>query len=303
MTTPDYKPAIIAIVSICLLTLSESHAQETTLQWKFEVGDQLSVSMHQQTQIVSQVDRRSRTSSNDMYIWIDWQVIAVDQDQTASIKQTIKRIKLETKTPNEGGEQVTRVDTSDGKAAQGLAAKLVQLIKPLIGGTITIQINGRGVIESVEIPEATMETLRQAPASMQLRQLFTEQGLKEMFGQAALEMPADPMAAGETWETTAQISSELGTFDQVQMFTLEEGGEESALRIITLKTELRETKSSPSGARLESFTGTGRFTYDSSKGLFTESRIDNQMVTTKPYRNMVIKTDVTSMIELTVARQ
>lgn len=303
MTISDYKPAIIAIVSICSLMLTEARAQETALQWQFKAGDQFSVAMHQQTQIVSQVDRRSRTSANDMHMWIDWQVIDVTPDQAATIKQTIQRIKLETKTPNEGGEQVTKVDTDDEATAQGLAAKLVQLIKPLIGVTITIQMNSRGAIESVEIPKETMEALRQAPASMQLRQLFTEKGLKEMFGQAAIEMPTTPVTAGETWETTNQISSELGTFDQVQRFTLTGSENDSDSQVITLKTELRETKPSPSGAQLESFTGSGQFTYDPTKGVFTASRIDNQMVTTKPYRNMLIKTNVISMIELTVERK
>jgi len=259
--------------------------------------------MQQQAHIASQVDQRSRTSSNDMQMWIDWEVVDVGPNGTSTIKQTIKRITLVTKTPNESGEQVTNVDTDAQDNASGLAARLAQMIAPLIGGTITIQMTERGAIESVVIPESTMESLRQAPESMRLRQLFTKKGLSEMFGQAALETPDKPVAKGDTWESSREITSEMGTFDQVQEFTFQGQSPDSNMQIITLKTKLREKSPSQTGARLDKFEGTGTFEYDTAEGVFSESQIDNQMVTTKPYSDMVIETNVTSRIKLSVKRQ
>ena len=297
------KPALIGLLVFSMFSLSQLCAQETSLTWKLATNDRFSLVMQQQAQIASQVDQRSRTSSNDMQMWIDWEVVDVGPNGTSTIKQTIKRITLVTKTPNESGEQVTNVDTGAQDKASGLAARLSQMIAPLIGGTITIQMTERGAIESVVIPESTMESLRQAPESMRLRQLFTKKGLGEMFGQAALETPDKPVAQGDTWKSSREITSEMGTFDQVQEFTFQGQPADSNMQIITLKTELREKSPSQTGARLDKFEGTGTFEYDPAEGVFSESQIDNQMVTTKPYSDMVIETNVTSSIKLSVKRQ
>ena len=190
------KPALIGLLVFSMFSLSQLCAQETSLTWKLATNDRFSLVMQQQAQIASQVDQRSRTSSNDMQMWIDWEVVDVGPNGTSTIKQTIKRITLVTKTPNESGEQVTNVDTGAQDKASGLAARLSQMIAPLIGGTITIQMTERGAIESVVIPESTMESLRQAPESMRLRQLFTKKGLSEMFGQAAWKRPTSRSPKG-----------------------------------------------------------------------------------------------------------
>ena len=297
------KAVLTCLLMFALLPVSTTCAQETMLRWKLSSNEKFSLEMQQQVEIISQVDRRSRTSSNDMQIWIDWEVTGVEPKGTYTIQQTIQRIKLTTKTPNEGGEQVINVDTDSQEKGSGLAGQLTQMISPLIGNTISFQMSERGMIESVDIPESSMESLRQAPESMQLRELFSKQGLSEMFGQAALQAPEKPLAKGEQWESQREISSELGTFDRVQKFTFEGPTAGSPTQVISLKTEMQEKASSESGAKLEQFKGSGTFEYNAEEGIFTESQVDNEMVTSKLYSDMLIKTNVTSRIKLRLKRQ
>ena len=297
------RPLTSLLLLITTLLALQAKAQDIDLTWKLSANDKFSITMQQQAKIVSQVDQRNRTSSNDMQMWVDWEVVEVSPTGVYKIEQTIRRITLVTKTPNDSGEQVTNVDTETIDNTRGLAAQLGQMIAPLIGATITIQMTERGSIESVVIPETTMESLRQAPESMRLRQLFTEESLSQMFGQAALQTPDQPIASGATWKANREISSDMGSFDQVQLFTLQKQQTESNIQTITLKTELQEKSPSQTGVRLDKFEGSGTFKYNSTEGIFSESRIDSLMVTTKNYSDLVIETNVTSMIKLSVQRQ
>ena len=297
------RPLTSLLLLITTLLALQAKAQDIDLTWKLSANDKFSITMQQQAKIVSQVDQRNRTSSNDMQMWVDWEVVEVSPTGVYKIEQTIRRITLVTKTPNDSGEQVTNVDTETIDNTRGLAARLGQMIAPLIGATITIQMTERGSIESVVIPETTMESLRQAPESMRLRELFTEESLSQMFGQAALHTPDQPITSGATWKANREISSDMGSFDQVQLFTLQKQQSESNIQTITLKTELQEKSPSQTGARLDKFEGSGTFKYNSTEGIFSESRIDSLMVTTKNYSDLVIETNVTSMIKLSVQRQ
>ena len=297
------RPLTSLLLLITTLLALQAKAQDIDLTWKLSANDKFSITMQQQAKIVSQVDQRNRTSSNDMQMWVDWEVVEVSPTGVYKIEQTIRRITLVTKTPNDSGEQVTNVDTETIDNTRGLAARLGQMIAPLIGATITIQMTERGSIESVVIPETTMESLRQAPESMRLRKLFTEESLSQMFGQAALHTPDQPITSGATWKANREISSDMGSFDQVQLFTLQKQQSESNIQTITLKTELQEKSPSQTGARLDKFEGSGTFKYNSTEGIFSESRIDSLMVTTKNYSDLVIETNVTSMIKLSVQRQ
>ena len=297
------RPLTSLLLLITTLLALQAKAQDIDLTWKLSANDKFSITMQQQAKIVSQVDQRNRTSSNDMQMWVDWEVVEVSPTGVYKIEQTIRRITLVTKTPNDSGEQVTNVDTETIDNTRGLAARLGQMIAPLIGATITIQMTERGSIESVVIPETTMESLRQAPESMRLRQLFTEESLSQMFGQAALQTPDQPITSGATWKANREISSDMGSFDQVQLFTLQKQQTESNIQTITLKTELQEKSPSQTGVRLDKFEGSGTFKYNSTEGIFSESRIDSLMVTTKNYSDLVIETNVTSMIKLSVQRQ
>ncbi|MCH2180693.1 MAG: DUF6263 family protein [Mariniblastus sp.] len=297
------RPALTGFLVFALLPLSTICAQETALKWNLASNEKFSLEMQQQVEIVSQVDRRTRTSSNDMQMWIDWEVMGVEANGNYTIKQTIQRIKLVTKTPNDSGEQVINVDTDAQESGGGLAGQLTQMITPLVGNTITFQMTNRGMIESVDIPEASMESLRQAPESMRLRELFSKEGLSEMFGQAALQTPDKPVSQGEQWESRREITSEMGTFERVQAFTFQGQSANSELQVIKLKTEMQEKAPSETGAKLEEFKGTGTFEYNPEEGIFTDSQVDNQMVTSKPYSDMMIETSVTSRIRLRIKRQ
>ena len=78
--------------------------------------------------------------------------------------------------------------------------------------------NPRGEILDVEIPEQSMQAIREAPASMQIRQVLTKEGLSDLFGQSAIVFPEKSLSAGDTWIDQTEIKNEVGTIKKIDQF-------------------------------------------------------------------------------------
>ena len=195
----------LGTVLLTLITTSLVAQTPEPFRWKFAQGDAFKVDLSQTSVVTSTVDQRSRKTTNTMQMFMNWNVTEVDNENgTATLAQSIDRITLNMVTPTKGGEKVTKLDTDDTDKNRGLADKLAKQIGPLVGTTISVVLSDRGDIQSVTVPDETMEVLRQAPASMQLRRVFTEQGMKQIIGQSAMTLPADTVDVGQQWGNTSR---------------------------------------------------------------------------------------------------
>ena len=280
-------------------------AQDSEIRWRLNPDDVLQIEMQQRTGIVSQADQRNRKSTNEMRLWMQWTVQQVNDGQM-TISQVINRIQLISRVPTEGGEQVTEIDTDDmgGPNPKALAKRLTRLVEPLIGAEVTLEMTYRGEIVSVEIPDESLTALREAPSSMQLRNVFTQDGLKNLFGQAAFLAPEAAVKPGDSWKSNKKLSNEFGTFEQVQTFTMEPGAADAdSEREFSLVTELVELEASESGGKLVSFDSSGSFVFDVDGGYFSRSNVKTSMQTSRQYREKTIESTVTSDVNITVNKK
>lgn len=293
---------IVAISFLWSLGSVPSLGQAEELKWKFETGDKLKVTFRQTFEQESVVNFKSSTMVLDMTMVMNWDVVAVDEKGVATIQQKFTRLALNLDSPN-GGE--VTFDT-DAKFNPGEGAKLIsEGIGPFMNGSFEVRMNNLGEILSVEIPEKMMQELREAPGSMLLRQMLTQEGLSETLSTSSAILPDRPVSNGETWERTRTLKTPLGALAQTMTYTFEgmtdKGGR--ALAAIRVESSLALKRTGGTGENqpeLGQQEMNGTLFFDIEQGRFAESEIDQTLVTKTPYREMTITTEGKSSVKMTI---
>ncbi len=295
----------LTIYAMLIVDVSSAQSADT-LRWKLNQGDQLAVQLVQDTNISSQIDNRGRQTANKMTLDMQWLVESVNDDRKAVIQQTISRIQLTLTTPEDAGSQTVSIDTNDTDKQKDLAKHLLQQVSPLIGTKYTVTMSDRGEVVSVDVPEASMEALRGAPASMQLRQVLTKEGLTEMFGQSAIVFPEQAISVGDDWKSESEVSNSLGTFTRIHTYSYDSSQQkdQKTMQHISIKTELKQKAANQQGSELVAFSGGGQLWMDNEAGYVTESSLANELKTiNKTYPSSIIYTTITSRVSMKVVKK
>lgn len=284
-------------------TSSVTHGQDAEkFRWKLNAGDEFTVQLVQDTKIKSNIDQRVQEMANKMTLDMDWKVTDVNDDNTATIAQTITRIRLQIVTPNEGGSQTIAVDTQDTSRQKELAKRLHKQVIALIDTKYNVSMSDRGGLLGVEIPKASLEALRGAPSSLQLRKVLTEDGLKDLFGQSAIVFPENELAKGDDWDSTAKVENSLGVFEKKNVYKY--AGPENGSHRFNIATELNQTADGKAGSKVISFAGSGQLMFNVDAGHVTESTITNKMNTeNNSYKETTINTVIDSKVSMKVNRK
>jgi len=306
MTTINHKTLAAFLVTIVLVT-STAHAQsEKQFRWKMAEGDAFTVQLVQKTKIKSNIDRRVQEITNNMTLHMDWKVLSIDDDKNVMVEQSIKRIELNSVTPTVGGTQTVSVDTDDKDRLKDLAKKLHTQVSKLIDTKYSVKMSARGEILDVEIPKDSMEAIRQAPSSMQIRKVLTEDGLKELFGQSAITFPAAAINKGNDWSTTNDVTNSLGAFKKTNTYTYAGSTEKDGKQLdkFSIATTLEKTADGKAGSKVVEFKSGGELLFDSDSGCVTESSSENTMNTqNNSYKDTRINTVITSSVSMKVTRK
>ncbi len=290
---------------ICFSWPGESvWAQESgkKLRWKFEQGDKYDVELTQQTGIKTAIQNRSQEIGNEMLLSMKW-TISKANDSDYVIDQSIERIKLTITAPSKGAVEITKIDTASTDKPTEFGERLLEQVRPLIGSVFSVAMTDRGEITNVEIPKPTMEALRAAPASMQLRELITEQGLKDLFGQSAIVFPEAAIESGATWNTSNSVKNELATVTKKSTFTYNGTEEADGLNFdsFSIDAEIESSEVSAENS-IDNFTGSGKIKFANNATTMLDSRISNAMTTMRKYRDQKIKTTVNTDVSMRVTK-
>lgn len=273
------------------------------LRWALKTGEKLEAVLSQDTNVASSLNNRDQKIGNKMLMELDWTVKTADEARF-TIEQSIRRIKLTINAPSKGGVKITTIDTAADEPSGQLAGELLQQISPLLEKSFLVTTNARGEILEVEIPDASMEAIRQAPASMQIRNVLTKEGLKELFGQSAIAFPENAVANGEAWTAETEYKSDLGKLQKTSEFTYtgteeKDGIEFNKINVVT-KAQLTHPESKTS---LDNFSGTGEILFSANANRMLDSRWKNSLTTSRNYRDKIIRSTVETNATLTVSRK
>ena len=275
------------------------------IRWNLQQGDKLQATLQQTTEIETNIDTRKKKVSNDMLLIMDWQIDKVDGDRI-EMTQSINRIKLEIHRPSESAIETTLLDTdSPGKPTPGLAVHLHEQVAKLVGTEFTVAMSSRGEILEVDISEASKATIRQAPASMKLRELLTESGLKEILGQSAIIFPEE--ANNKDWSVNMQTNNALGKVAKETTIKYEGKTDRNGASVhtfaVTSSAKIVEASTAEDAPTMDDYSGWGTAWFANDAKPVFESNFENRMNLSRNYRDQKIISTVSTTTKMQVVKQ
>jgi hypothetical protein len=197
-------------------TVPRSVLAETVLRWRFTAGQELQQTMTQKMTITMSINNREMRTEMNQTIDAVWKINAVDNEGTADMLQTIRRMRITVKGPGGGFE----LDTDSVEAGEGAAEAVAEALKKLVNADFRLKMNAQGEVIDVTIPAGVTEALQDLPGAEQLAETFSEEGMKNMITQGTPSLPKEGVTEGATWKR--EMSMKLppaGTMNTVSTFT------------------------------------------------------------------------------------
>lgn len=262
-------PQLFFCVAGALLLLKQSSLSEAQeLRWNLSVGDRFRVSVNQERNSTTRVDKREVRISSLTTIDLDWQVTAIDENGNFQIQQSIQKVAAKVGNP-EFPSQAISFDTDSENRPKKESLKVLQQVQPLIGVNFNVSLSPRGEITAVTCSEETIKLLQELPASLDLQSLLSEQGLKEILGANGLVLPENSPQEGTAWEAKTTVVNPFGVFDRLTKFKFArtEKVNNVELAMIELQTSVEpKTRVNEKEGKLNFYEESGSLNFDLSNG-------------------------------------
>jgi hypothetical protein len=283
---------------------AQESTQPAALRWRLKSDDPLKVAFVQTLTTVSTVGGRAVRMDIEMGAdWL-WNVEQVSDEGSYTILQKLSRLRL--KLTRSDGSPPIEYDSGSSERPRGAARNVAESVAPLLGTSARLTMTARGEIVQVKLlpeAEAALQEMRDAG---QVFTLFSADGLTDVLRQALPMLPADPIAAGQNWDSTNKALLSLGAVAQTSQFTYrgleDKDGEQLARIDVTSQVAVQpkvETPEAPA-VKVEEQKMNGTLWFDTVAGRFRSGLLEQQLVTSSPYRDEKITVRMTSVLQFTV---
>lgn len=294
--------AIVVSFLLLNLTIVQSVQAQSDVAWKWKAGDQFDVNLQQESSVVTSVDGRVRQVDNLTILEFSWEVTDVNGDGNATIKQSIKRVRIKTGAPGVVSDTTLDFDTDQPDVRlRGLSKSLREQALPLVGVEFTGVVSSRGEIRDVSFSDETLELLRALPASTQIRKIFSTEGLQSLYGTAMLQLPEELPEEGGTWKVEKTVQHPATQFVRSSEFTFV--GVEGSKANFAVETLVTESGSTEGVIQLKSFSGAGEYSMDQQAGHLRESEVRSELETEAAYQDKKMQTKVTTTTAMKVNKK
>jgi hypothetical protein len=268
----------MALLLVALIGLSV-YGQEAAvkLEWKFEKGKPFYQEMNTKTKQTMKIMAMDNITQNqDQTFIFSWTPEEQDKDKNWIVTQKIEGVKMDIEI---GGNKIT-YDSTNPTASTG--NPLADFFKALVGSQFKLTISPDMKVIKIEGRDAFINQLVKANPQMEplLKQILSEDALKQMADPAFAAVPSGPVKKGQSWEKQSKLNmGPIGTYDTTYKYTYE--GKEGKLDKIKVDTILnyKPPEASAAGslpfkikaAKLESKNATGTILFDEQKGRLDSS--------------------------------
>ncbi len=295
----NFRLRLTVLLGICL-ALQVQECYGDVFEWKLKQGDRFQVTFDQVTHQESEVNVKKVEMDMTLRMEMTWEVLSLDSNRTATIKQQFTRLQVELETPT---VEKVEYDSAEKKVPVGMAAKISSAMTVLLGGEFLVKMSPRGKIESVTASDELLEKLRQVAGSMQLRGLFTKEGISETLLQTSAVFPTESITLNDQWTIDRKIASPIGVGQQdlVYTFAEEKEVEGNRLAIFNVSSKFKLAPSDEPNAEqaaIRSQEMSGTLTFDATQGRFVESEVQQSITTATPYREMTTVAKGTSQLTM-----
>jgi hypothetical protein len=294
------RHSVIRLAPVLVLALSAgapAAGPEAAPRYRFKEGEKLAYVVEVATRIETSAHGRTNVAQMTQLIDLTWEVGGVDTDGTATITQTVGRVRFKAVTPKETAEY----DTQSGAEPQGPEVKaLAARLDAVVGARISASIDSRGRLADVRLVEK-VGGRRAAPAGGWdgLGNPSSEAGFRRLMGQLIAVLPEAAPARGQTWSVSATEALADGKATTERRYACDasdDEGDRAALRLSLASVRKAENAA---GEALGTTVGTGSARFDAGAGRLTESSLthtreqqvgpDNDKLTRKVTETITLK--------------
>ena len=289
---------------VCAVVLGAGVASQTVaaerLRWQLKPADRLQLEWSQRSETESMVGDKPLRLVVDSQLDLAWSVTSVGADGTATITQSIRRLKVRVDLPPadplEFDSEAEGKPTGDEKA-------LADSLRPLIGPAWTLELGSRGDLRQVTATPELTAAFAQAGVNGRLKQWFstTANGgfLKSLF----VELPQEVVEPGASWESTNETKSSQGPATVRMNYKLrgQETRDDRPLQVIDVVGQLKLGEpAAAAGARrtLKSQKIDGELAFDNQVGRLVDSRQTLTLATETRVRETLLEVRATSVSTL-----
>ena len=268
---------VVACAAVVLACGSAARA-DTTLRWKFNKGEktnyELKMDTTQEMQLGGAPVQIKATQTMDM----TWEVVDVGADGTATMNQTIDRIRMEMTLPVPG-QAPLKFDSKDENSAPG-SEEMAKTFRAMVGQPFVLNVTPLGKVTDFKAPPGMLEQLKNSPMK-EASAMFSEEGLKQLLGQIMMQLPAEAVSVGKTWDNTAEIKNpQNGNMVTTTHYSFAGPEERNGKKLdkidVTVDVKI-EGAGEASQIKVKDNKGVGAVYWDNTAGRPVESTIDSKM--------------------------
>ena len=269
-------------VVLCMLAITgAARAEDGSLRWKFTPGDSQLYRMTQAARMDLHLDGESDIVSEVHRVFdFQWSVESVAADGTASIPVQVTRVRLPVVGP---GGQETQYDSQSDQQSRGFALTLAPLFKTLLESELKAQMNSRGELSQLQIPEDLQKMLSSKPAGKALGQLGSKDDFQSLLRLGLPVLPeSDSSAVGQQWEEERKLeNSPLGSPRAHNEYrweaTRQLREEQLAVIVATTSISLNESEAGGEEALITGQESVGEILFNLTAGRLQSSQIEVQL--------------------------
>jgi len=202
------------------------------LKWKFEKGKTFFQELSTDTKQSMKVMGMDIAQNQKQTFYFSWTPKEEDKDHNWTIKQKIEGIKMDI---DIGGNKVAFDSTKDA----GVNNPLSDFFKALVGSEFTLTVSPDFKVTKIEGREEFLKKLVTANQQMEpmLKQILSDDALKQMADPAFSVVPNKPVKKGESWTKDSKLSmGPIGTYETTYKYTYE-GPDEKDKNLAKIKVE------------------------------------------------------------------
>ncbi len=278
MRNVRWLAALAPVCGLALLVPAFAQDSGTKLAWKFEKDKPFYQTMETETNQTMKVMGSDIKQTQKQTFYFSWTPVKQDGDNW-EIKQKIEGVKMHIEI---GGQPIDYDSTKDQQTSSALS----DFFKQLVGTEFTLTVNKDFKVTKIEGRDAFLKKLTGANPSMEalLKQILSEEALKEMADPTFAAIPNKDVKKDEKWEKTSKLDmGPIGKYENTYHYTFE-GPDKDKKDKISVKTDLKYTAPADNtsggglpfkikSADLTSKDAGGTILFDAAKGRVEESNM------------------------------
>jgi hypothetical protein len=279
------------------------NALAETLRWKLKAGEQLRYTVEEKTVLSTKVMGRDIKSTRSHTVNLSWNVKSVAENGDADVGLRFDRVRMHVEQPP---ITLDFDSASDKIEAPEPFGSMGRQIKAMAGVEFTFRMKPTGAIEDVQVPEATLRSLRAGlDGDSGGAAMFSEQGVKDILVHSSPPpFPEGALEPGKSWSgKPARIPTPLGTMVMDKIFTFQ-GPDPKSAKLMSIGTEtkvsLEPAENATVSGKIMATEGRGSLVFDADAGRIVSSRLTQkvEMQLSGPAEQRIEQTETSSRMTL-----